>query len=127
VYVGHLQMMQVAPQMISGDAQRGRVELIFDALAASEFWRRPGIEPADDAFQVLRQQRVRRTRERDDDPDEDHLARVGVRVLRPVRPARQPLLAARRRCGRCCRHGGDLAATPGGGPLIGVCFTSCLD
>jgi hypothetical protein len=37
VYVGHLQMMNVAPQMSSGDAHRGRVELIFDALAASEF------------------------------------------------------------------------------------------
>jgi AcrR family transcriptional regulator len=36
VYVGHLQMTHVAPQMINGDAQRRRVELVFDALAAGE-------------------------------------------------------------------------------------------
>jgi AcrR family transcriptional regulator len=37
VYVGHLQMTHVAPQVTSGDAQRRRVELVFDALAAGEF------------------------------------------------------------------------------------------
>jgi AcrR family transcriptional regulator len=36
VYVGYLQMTHVAPQMINGGAQRRRVELIFDALAAGE-------------------------------------------------------------------------------------------
>jgi hypothetical protein len=30
-------MTHVAPQVISGDAQRRRVELVFDALAAGEF------------------------------------------------------------------------------------------
>jgi AcrR family transcriptional regulator len=37
VYVGHLQLTHVAPQVISGDAQRRRVGLVFDALAAGEF------------------------------------------------------------------------------------------
>ena len=36
VYVGHLQMTHVAPQMINGDAQRRRLELVFDTLAAGE-------------------------------------------------------------------------------------------
>jgi len=36
VYVGHLQMTHVAPQIANGDAQRRRVELVFDALAAGE-------------------------------------------------------------------------------------------
>ena len=36
VYVGHLQMTHVAPQVINGDAQRRRVDLVFEALAAGE-------------------------------------------------------------------------------------------
>jgi AcrR family transcriptional regulator len=36
VYVGHLQMTHVAPHMISGDARRRHVELVFDALAAGD-------------------------------------------------------------------------------------------
>ncbi len=34
VYTGYLQMAHVAPQVITEDARRRRVELIFDALAA---------------------------------------------------------------------------------------------
>lgn len=36
MYVGYVQMTHVAPQMINRDAQRRRVELVFDALAAGE-------------------------------------------------------------------------------------------
>ena len=37
VYVGYLQMTHVAPQMINSDAQRRRVELVIEALAAGDF------------------------------------------------------------------------------------------
>jgi hypothetical protein len=72
-------------------------------------------------IQVLTTVRVRRARERDDDHDEDHLAGVGIRILRRFRPARQPLLAAGR-C-RCCRdrHGHRVAA-PEGGALMGTLY-----
>jgi len=36
VYTGYLQMTHVAPDMISGDARRRHVELVFDALTAGE-------------------------------------------------------------------------------------------
>jgi AcrR family transcriptional regulator len=36
VYVGYLQMAHVVPLVVSGDARRRHVELVFDALAAGD-------------------------------------------------------------------------------------------
>jgi AcrR family transcriptional regulator len=36
IYVGYLQTAHVAPHLISGDARRRQVELVFDALAAGD-------------------------------------------------------------------------------------------
>jgi AcrR family transcriptional regulator len=40
VYVGHMQMTHVAPDVISRDARRRQAELVFDALAAGDPHRR---------------------------------------------------------------------------------------
>jgi AcrR family transcriptional regulator len=41
VYVGYLQMAHVTPQLISHDARRRHLELVFDAFAAGELPARP--------------------------------------------------------------------------------------
>jgi len=40
VYVGHLQMTHVAPDVISREARQRQIELVFDALVAGDRPRR---------------------------------------------------------------------------------------